>query len=264
MTNNMLYEISGTKPISEMIIERRWRLFGHILRRSRDIPANQIMDAYFKTKKEPRIGAPPTTLALLLHQDLNLIHRSLKSTADLEMCRSWAQSRVQWRLITESVVKQHKKLEDNKLYTEKLIRRELMANAARNIQDRITIQPGEASTFRIDGNRFNQPNGETTLIFQRKRRTHQALEQERRLHPQIPIYDPEEYTYELIKRPRIDEAAQQQDQHRPNMTEITNEDAASEMEEQVEEEEHEEGHQHTEEEVQTEEDSGEMEEQELA
>jgi hypothetical protein len=71
------------------------------------------MDTYFKSKQETRKGTPPTTLAHLLHKDLNLIHKSLKSTADLEQCRQWAQGREQWKLITDTIIKKHKILEEN-------------------------------------------------------------------------------------------------------------------------------------------------------
>ena len=47
ITNKSLYSKCQEKPISLQILEFRWNLFGHILRRDKDIPANKATRAYF-------------------------------------------------------------------------------------------------------------------------------------------------------------------------------------------------------------------------
>ena len=50
MTNRKLYESCNERPLSITILEARWKLFGHILRRNRNIPANKTMTYYFKKR----------------------------------------------------------------------------------------------------------------------------------------------------------------------------------------------------------------------
>ena len=46
ITNKSLYKICQEKPLSLQILSARWSLFGHILRRDKDIPANKATRAY--------------------------------------------------------------------------------------------------------------------------------------------------------------------------------------------------------------------------
>ena len=46
ITNKSLYKICQEKPLSLQTLSARWSLFGHILRRDRDIPANKATRAY--------------------------------------------------------------------------------------------------------------------------------------------------------------------------------------------------------------------------
>ncbi|GFS00836.1 hypothetical protein ElyMa_001081100 [Elysia marginata] len=48
------------------MLESRWRLFGHILRRDSQIPANQAMSGYFVTEGSKFKGRPLTTLPVVL------------------------------------------------------------------------------------------------------------------------------------------------------------------------------------------------------
>ncbi|GFR91455.1 endonuclease-reverse transcriptase [Elysia marginata] len=50
ITNSSLYNKCNERPLSIFILESRWRLFGHILRRDSQIPANQAMSGYFVTE----------------------------------------------------------------------------------------------------------------------------------------------------------------------------------------------------------------------
>ena len=49
ISNKTLYK-KCNEPLSTHILESRWRLFGHILRRNEDIPANKAMQLYLLTR----------------------------------------------------------------------------------------------------------------------------------------------------------------------------------------------------------------------
>ena len=86
ITNQSLYTKCKEIPLSLQILENRWRLFGHILRRDKDIPANKAMSLYFVKCAEGFRGRPITTLPVTLSKDLSLISNGmkLKSSQDLE------------------------------------------------------------------------------------------------------------------------------------------------------------------------------------
>ena len=53
ISNKTLYKKCNKKPLSTHILESRWRLFGHILRRNEEIPANKAMQLCFhRTEKK--------------------------------------------------------------------------------------------------------------------------------------------------------------------------------------------------------------------
>ncbi|GFN84660.1 hypothetical protein PoB_001116600 [Plakobranchus ocellatus] len=64
-----LVSSAPTASIMLLVLEARWRLFGHILRRDRNIPANKAMLFYFSDNKRAR-GRTPTTLPITLNNDL--------------------------------------------------------------------------------------------------------------------------------------------------------------------------------------------------
>ena len=98
ISNKTLYNKCNEKPPSTHILESRWRLFGHILRRNEEIPANKAMQLYFHRTEKRYRGRPTTTLPVI--QD-NL---SLKSTDDLKYLRSLAEDRDQWKSLTKQIV----------------------------------------------------------------------------------------------------------------------------------------------------------------
>ena len=53
------------------VLENRWRLFGHILRRDREIPANKAMEGFFIPQGDKYRGRPITTLPVVLNNDLS-------------------------------------------------------------------------------------------------------------------------------------------------------------------------------------------------
>ncbi|GFS23376.1 hypothetical protein ElyMa_006975700 [Elysia marginata] len=106
ITNSSLYNKCNERPLSIFILESRWRLFGHILRRDSQIPANQAMSGYFVTEGSKFKGRPLTTLPVVLNRDLSRIINSnlqLKSSHDLEHLRSIAQQRDEWTKLTARI-----------------------------------------------------------------------------------------------------------------------------------------------------------------
>ncbi|GFN77102.1 cysteine-rich protein 2-binding protein [Plakobranchus ocellatus] len=89
------------------VLEARWRLFGHILRRDRNIPANKAMLFYFWDNKRAR-GRPQTTLPITLNNDLKkLVATKLELTTqtDLYTLRLIAEDRLKWNALVAEIRK---------------------------------------------------------------------------------------------------------------------------------------------------------------
>ena len=71
ISNNKLYKVTGTKPLSITITERRLKLLGHSLRLPADCPARKVMRYYSeeRTKKIFR-GRRRTTIVSNLNEDI--------------------------------------------------------------------------------------------------------------------------------------------------------------------------------------------------
>ena len=96
ITNSSLYEKCNECPPSITLLQNRWRLFGHILRRNSEIPANKSMNSYFISHGSKFRGRPLTTLPVVLNKDLTRVSDDklqLTSLKDLEHLRSVAQNR---------------------------------------------------------------------------------------------------------------------------------------------------------------------------
>ena len=71
ISNNKLYKITGTKPLSITITERRWKLLGHILRLPADCPARKAMKYYFEERTNTiSRGKRRTTIVSTLNEDI--------------------------------------------------------------------------------------------------------------------------------------------------------------------------------------------------
>ena len=108
ITNISLYKKCNETPLSSQILEYRWRLFGHILRRNEDIPARKAMKFYFTNINEKFPGRPLTTLPTVLNNDLIKVNNTytaitLKSEKDLEQLTTLAKNRRRWKLLTRSI-----------------------------------------------------------------------------------------------------------------------------------------------------------------
>ncbi|GFS02259.1 endonuclease-reverse transcriptase [Elysia marginata] len=74
ITNQSLYKKCLETPLSLQILELRWRLFGHILRRDNSIPANLAMLYYFNENSYRGRGRPTTTLPIT-KEDLHKLQK---------------------------------------------------------------------------------------------------------------------------------------------------------------------------------------------
>lgn len=114
--NSLLYICAESEPISVTITQRRWQLFGHILRTPSNTPAIITMSQYYllgqakdddNKKLHPCYkGSRPTSLPSLLNHDLQLIkhtHR-LKTYKDFINIRSLASNRHAWIQHTTKIV----------------------------------------------------------------------------------------------------------------------------------------------------------------
>ena len=107
--NKNLYELTQTKPISQIARERRWVFFGHVCRLQPDTPARQIMHSFFiaDTLIKRRSGRPASSIVRVLQEDLdrsfNKHHRILRTEKDLCSLEALAQSREGWKRLMNVV-----------------------------------------------------------------------------------------------------------------------------------------------------------------
>ena len=105
-----MYKKTNEKPLSDTIRKARWKLFGHVLRRSQNIPANAAMKFYFEFQGKGFRGRPRTTLPVALNKDLQVLQDYIKAkreyreyrklrlerSEDLEQIGFMAQDRRKW------------------------------------------------------------------------------------------------------------------------------------------------------------------------
>ena len=107
ITNKSLYKKCNETPLSQQILESRWRLFGHILRRDECIPANKAMHFYFRKSENRYLGRPLTSLPITLNKDLSKLKNNtikLETAKDLENLRRTARNRRCWKIMTRNIM----------------------------------------------------------------------------------------------------------------------------------------------------------------
>ncbi|GFO13389.1 hypothetical protein PoB_003989400 [Plakobranchus ocellatus] len=98
---------SAETDFASKLDQARWRLFGHVLRRDRNIPANKAMLFYFSDNKRAR-GRPQTILPITLNNDLKkLVTTKLEFTTqtDLDTLRLIAEDRPKWNALVAEIRK---------------------------------------------------------------------------------------------------------------------------------------------------------------
>ena len=104
--NTSLYKKCQETPLSVQILQSRWRLFGHILRRDPNIPANKAMSLFFKPSGENKYrGRPVTSIYTVINRDLGRLDENyqLRGENDLATLRQLASDRPQWRAFTGKI-----------------------------------------------------------------------------------------------------------------------------------------------------------------
>ena len=70
--NRKLYEKTGTQPLPKTIIERRWKLLGHIMRLPAECPARKTMRYFFENRTCKKfVGRKRTTIVSTLNRDIS-------------------------------------------------------------------------------------------------------------------------------------------------------------------------------------------------
>ncbi|GFR83199.1 hypothetical protein ElyMa_002384100 [Elysia marginata] len=106
ITNQSLYKKCSETPLSLQILELRWRLFGHILRRDNSIPANLTMLYYFNENSTRGRGRPTTTLPITLNNDLKRLQNEdvqLTTKEDLHNLQKITLQRQEWIAFTAKI-----------------------------------------------------------------------------------------------------------------------------------------------------------------
>ena len=112
ITNDKLYEICSSTPLSERVKSSRWKMLGHILRSPENTPAALALNyAVCGTKElKGRRGRHKTNLLSIIKKDISRIpvdrknpnphlhyKLQLKSQSDIDKLRDLAQDRKEWK-----------------------------------------------------------------------------------------------------------------------------------------------------------------------
>ncbi len=94
----------NTTSISEFALKQRWRLFGHILRKT---PAREATTGYFclleAKKYKSHKGASEVTLPVLLQHDIHFVGLTLNTTMQLKQFQNIAKNRDQWTSLVHKI-----------------------------------------------------------------------------------------------------------------------------------------------------------------
>ena len=114
ISNEKLYKITGTKPLSITITERRWKLLGHILSLPNDCPARKAMRYYFQERRTNKVfrGRRRTTKVTTLNEDIKRTRENdtsfpvtpLISQVSLQNLKTKAKDRKLWSKIVKQVI----------------------------------------------------------------------------------------------------------------------------------------------------------------
>ena len=113
ISNKKLYEVTGSKPISITITERRWKLLGHIMRLPSDCPARKAMRYFFEKRSEKLFkGRKRTTIYTTINEDIRRTKQAfpsfpittLMSHVSLQNLYTKTKNRRLWKQIVGMVV----------------------------------------------------------------------------------------------------------------------------------------------------------------
>ena len=112
ITNQKLYHITGTKPLSIEITER-WKLLGHILRLPLKCPARKAMRYFFEKRTTEKFKGGKRTKIITINNDIKRKKEKypsfqvtpLLSQVSLQNIYTKAKNRKLWTKIADQVVK---------------------------------------------------------------------------------------------------------------------------------------------------------------
>jgi hypothetical protein len=116
ISNENLYKLCSTKPLSERVKVARWKMLGHILRSPENSPAALALSFAVDGSSElkGRRGRHQTNLLDVIRKDISRIHMScneninnkivLKNNNDITTLRIVASNRVEWSKLFNYVV----------------------------------------------------------------------------------------------------------------------------------------------------------------
>ena len=110
VSNKELYTRSGMIPTRELVIDARWRLFGHSLRLGDDMPARKAIAYYFHSDLHGRQGRRTTIASVLSDEYKVSFGSSIKSLDEYNRMVEIAQDRALWRELVDKIVSDQRNL----------------------------------------------------------------------------------------------------------------------------------------------------------
>ena len=108
LSNDLVYERCSAAPLGNILVNARWRLFGHILRSDEHTPAREAMSGFFGCSVPGYRGRPRITLPVLLNQDAERVGCRLRTPRDLQLMAQRALDRREWTYLCNAVTDAYK------------------------------------------------------------------------------------------------------------------------------------------------------------
>ena len=107
LSNDLVYERCSAAPLGNILVNARWRLFGHILRSDEHTPAREVC-GFFGCSVPGYRGRPRITLPVLLNQDAERVGCRLRTPRDLQLMAQRALDRREWTSLCNAVTDAYK------------------------------------------------------------------------------------------------------------------------------------------------------------
>ena len=103
ISNEAIYHLTQTQPLSHDLQRARLRLLGHCLRLPRDTPAQKALDLTVNDIPKARRGRPRSCLLSTLRADLKKVGMNLRTPSGLEQLRIHAADSDKWEETIEHI-----------------------------------------------------------------------------------------------------------------------------------------------------------------
>ena len=103
ISNEALYRLTKSQPLSIDIQQSRLRLLGHCLRMPTDTPAQMALSVTVNTNLKGRRGRPPKCLLSTLRTDMDKVGVNMRNMKGLEELRNHAEDKHQWEETIEHI-----------------------------------------------------------------------------------------------------------------------------------------------------------------